>query len=583
MKTTKKNPRRKRGSVLVLVTVSLTILTILGAGLLTVSYTVRRRAAVIKNEAVAMLAAEAGYEKALFWMSQQPDLLNVLSQDNLPGGSIHFADGSCDYTIGFYSYIGCRPVFRVVSNGHAGSANRTCDVLIFQAIGGWESTHQVPNGASSTMSWPFASGEIIDIPVHVNKHDDNPDTRDIYITGNPDFRQPVSFGESRYDPAGTDKYADVISLFGEGVYFNQPDSKISNTTAVQQKIDRFRDSTDSSFKFTPVATAPVTKPNAAVQLEFFVEGGVGKVRITNNCTVRGYRYEDNPGPNPTFDYKLSDSSATDPYTKYDIYGYHVKPTSESPVTIPITDTYVTQSFGGIDSEAGGQIFVDGNVVIGGDNSLHDNNQKIKGKITVVATGNIWIADGIKVDGDRDGLLPAANNPNILGLIAQGVIKVVDPGMPENSYVDGGTPLYYDDTDPRVADPTAFEYVPIALPDGSANYSRKLPGTMEVEAAITVGGGGWGAENVGNRKNTNKTWYGSPTYDRLVVRGTISEAMRGIVGCAQPLWSNPPKNGYMKNYYFDQRLLQGVLPGDIWMKGKYIPAPAGWSDYRSGST
>jgi hypothetical protein len=26
-------------------------------------------------------------------------------------------------------------------------------------------------------------------------------------------------------------------------------------------------------------------------------------------------------------------------------------------------------------------------------------------------------------------------------------------------------------------------------------------------------------------------------------------------------------------------MNGILPGDIWFSGKYIPAPAGWSDYR----
>ena len=41
------------------------------------------------------------------------------------------------------------------------------------------------------------------------------------------------------------------------------------------------------------------------------------------------------------------------------------------------------------------------------------------------------------------------------------------------------------------------------------------------------------------------------------------------------------DGYLKYYYFDERVLEGVLPGDIWLRGKFIPAPAGWSDYRAG--
>jgi len=39
------------------------------------------------------------------------------------------------------------------------------------------------------------------------------------------------------------------------------------------------------------------------------------------------------------------------------------------------------------------------------------------------------------------------------------------------------------------------------------------------------------------------------------------------------------DGYLKSYYLDERLLEGVLPGDMWLRGKYIPAPAGWRDYR----
>jgi len=130
--------------------------------------------------------------------------------------------------------------------------------------------------------------------------------------------------------------------------------------------------------------------------------------------------------------------------------------------------------------------------------------------------------------------------------------------------------YVDDTPVKLK---KFEYVPVAQPDGATLYRRKLPRQTEVEAAITVGGGGWGAENVGNRKKTS--WLG---YDELIVRGTITEALRGIVGTASPLWSSMVLNGYTKDYYLDKRLLQGILPGDFSMVGKYIPAPGGWRDY-----
>ena len=95
--------------------------------------------------------------------------------------------------------------------------------------------------------------------------------------------------------------------------------------------------------------------------------------------------------------------------------------------------------------------------------------------------------------------------------------------------------------------------------------------MVIEAALTVGGGGWGAENVrrgsyGGRKEA------SGAQDYLILRGTLTEAMRGVVGLIG--W-----DGYLKRYYLDERLLEGVLPGDIWLHSKYIPAPAGWNDYR----
>ena len=62
-------------------------------------------------------------------------------------------------------------------------------------------------------------------------------------------------------------------------------------------------------------------------------------------------------------------------------------------------------------------------------------------------------------------------------------------------------------------------------------------------------------------------------DDLILRGTITEVIRGVVGLVG-------QDGYIKNYYFDMRFLEGILPGDMWLRGKFIPAPAGWSDYRT---
>jgi hypothetical protein len=184
-------------------------------------------------------------------------------------------------------------------------------------------------------------------------------------------------------------------------------------------------------------------------------------------------------------------------------------------------------------------------------------------MTVVATGNIWIADSIVVDGPHDANgMPTDDNPNVLGLIAQGVVKIADPGM-SNSGSPAGLPAAT--VGDRVTPVKKHDYKPIANASGA---DRALPHNMVVEAAVTVGGGGWGAENVrvGGRKTT------SGNNDFLILRGTLSECVRGIVGIIN-------NNGYLKQYYLDKRLLEGILPGNIWFGGKYIPAPAGWHDYR----
>jgi hypothetical protein len=562
------------GSVLVLVMTSLVILAAIGVGLLMVGYLVRLRAIQLKAEAEAMLAAEAGYEKGIFWMCQQKDMLAALQQGvEGTSGTIDFALGHCDYRIEFYSFVGCRPVYRIVSTGHSGRFNRTTDVLVIQAASGWDmGMCKVPISSSKTTDVYFATDETIDMPIHINELNDLPDERDIYISGSPQFLQLVAMGESRYTDADADKYASVMSLFNSGIYFDQPDTKVTDETSIQTKVDRFEESTKPEFSFIPVAGASVTDPQPAVQLEFFVEGSVGKVRITNNCTVRGFmQIQDSR----TWDFKIKPATSPTKYERYYMYAYHVIPedadsTGERFVRL-IQDSYVSQSFGGVESEPGGQIFVDGNVIIGGDSSLHDGGQVVKGKITVVATGNIWVADSVVLEGEHDAEgRPTIDNANILGLLAQGVVKVVDPGMSDYTYVDD-TPI----------EPSGFKYVRIGRPDnpsaveGDPDYHmRHLPDPIVVEAAITVGGGGWGAENVrrgsyGGRKEA------SGTQDKLVVRGSITEAIRGVVG----LIGN---DGFLKHYYMDDRLLGGIIPGDMSLRGKYIPAPAGWHDYRAAN-
>ncbi len=557
------------GSVLVLVVILLVILAALGVGLLMIGYGARLHAVQIKTEAVAMLAAEAGYQKAIFWMGQQKDMLSALQQSvEGTAGTIDFPTGYCDYQIGLYSFIGSRPVYTVVSNGYSGRFTRTVDVLVVQAASGWDmGMCRVASGPTTTSPVYFAEGEIIDMPLHINKFNDSPDEKDIYITGAPHFLQAVAMGESRYTKSEVDKYASVMDLFDGGIYFDQPDSRVADQASIQAKVDRFQQSTKAEFRFTPTAGASVSNPQPAVQLEFFVEDGVGKVRVTSDCTVRGFRQSSD---SRTYDFRVKPSEPSK-YERYHIYAYHVMPQDAQRSVYPIEQTYVTQSIGGMESEPGGQIFVNGNVVIGGDSSLNDGDQVVKGKITVVATGNIWVADSLVLDGARgaDGM-PSADNPNILGLIAQGIIKVVDPGMTDYSYVDD-TPI----------EPENFQYVPVGRADNPAAqhgdpdyHQRHLPDPMVVEAAITVGGGGWGAENVSRGSYGGRKEASGPQ-DDLVVRGSLTEVIRGVVGLIG-------SDGFLKHYYMDARLLEGVLPGDMWLRGKYIPAPAGWHDYRAAN-
>ncbi|MCX5636224.1 MAG: hypothetical protein NTX52_00825 [Planctomycetota bacterium] len=570
----------RSGSMLALVIIAMVLLTVMGLGLLSVAYGVRLDANRLKNETVSRLSAEAGYEQALYWMSQQQDILSAL-QKGVAGttGTLTFPDGDCDYQIRLFSFVGSHPVYRVISTGHSGAFTRTADVLVLQAVSGWDMGQcRVASGKSSTQEVYFANGEIIDIPLHINNLKKEPE-RDIYIMGSPRFLQLTGMGESQY--AGkTDKYASVMGLFEGGIDFDQPDSKITDETAIQGKLDRFKDSTKPQFKLTPAATAStITNPQKAVQLEFFVDGGVGKVRITNNCTVRGFQQSSND----TWDWRITPGSGGTQYEKYDIYAYHVMPTDADNtgerIVRRIDETYVTQTIGGVTSEPGGQIYVEGNVIIGSSDTTLPYQNTVNGKITVVATGNIWIADNIGVsDYDDSGVhyprssnnMPAADNPNTLGLVAQGVVKVADPGMSDYGYVDD-TPIV----------PSGFTYVPIGIPDnplskeGDSDYhKRHLADPTVVEAAMTVGGGGWGAENVARGSNPGRK-EASGNQDDLIVRGTITESLRGVVGVVG-------SDGYLKHYYLDWRLLEGILPGDIWLRGKYVPAPAGWHDYRASN-
>ncbi|HSV26836.1 MAG TPA: hypothetical protein VLH60_02990 [Sedimentisphaerales bacterium] len=574
--------RWRGGAVLTLIVMAIMVLAIIGAGMLTISYGVQQRAITVQNEAAALMAAEAGYERAIYWMSQQNDVLIALAT-NAPGssGTLSFNDSSSSYSVEFSSFINATPVYRVTSIGVSGGASRTVAVDVIQAITGWAmGSCRIPSGTSTTSPVNFVTGEIIDMPLHINRQNDSPDNRDIHISGTPDFRARVSMGEARRTTGGSDKYSTVMNLFDAGIYFNQPDSKITDPSILQARLGIFRQTILDQKPlqvFTPVRDTTITGTGGttlpAVHIEFFRGAdGDGYVRITNNCTVVAGRRT----TAQTFDFMV-DPTNPNQFINYNVYAYHYAPRTTSPLhsvtTMRVADAKVTPMFGGKAGIPGGKIFVDGNVVLGGDTA-----SIVQGTMTIAATGNIWIANSVRVSDTDDagnsfprppGMLepPRMDNPNALGLVAQGVIKVIDPGMSNygpSSRRGVGVEV--------AADRGNSVYRPVGIGTGN---NRMLPNDVEIEAGLTIGGGGWGAENV--RRTSSGNTFGdrrenTGSQDNLFLRGTIQEVVRGVVGIVGT-------DGFLKHYIMDQRMMQGILPGNIWLQGKFIPAPAGWHDYR----
>ncbi len=568
---------RQRGSALIVAVVLLLILSIFSIGVLKSAEGAHVQAVQQKRQTAALAAAEAAYERAMFAMSQQPDLLSALAAGAFEE-TLSFPDSQGSYSVSLATFLQAKPIFEITAVGRSGIYEKTIHTYVVQAINGWAMGKcKAPVGGTSFIDVVFATGEVVDLPVEINKENDSPDVRDIKIQGTPVFLRPVYMGESRYTIGGLDKYVSVMNCFKSGIYFDQPMLRITDNSGLESKIQRFRDTTDARFRFTPVADAPTLKlPQPAVHLEFFVENGIGKICITNNCTVRGFMQSKD---SYTYDFRVKPKSVGEEFERYPIYAYHVRRSNADSngdrFIVDLPQTYVSQEFGGVSSAPAGQIFVDGNVVIGSGRTLGQQTDVIQGQITIVATGNIWIADSLTIsDQDNSGRiyprqsngLPHPENPNILGLIAKGVIKIVDPGMTEYSYVD---------TMPK--EPAGFTYVPIGNRESAAKpiYMRLLPNPTIVEAALTIGGGGWGAENV------KRTTYGgrktvSANNDQLILRGSITEAVRGVVGIVG-------QNGYLKSYYWDERLLTGILPGNIWLKGKYVPVPGAWTETQTAQT
>jgi hypothetical protein len=584
-------------------------LMILGLGLLTTAYGARLRAIKLRKETTAKLTAEAGYEDAIGWMNERADVFGAMAAGGRGGGSsgtrtrkikgssspIRFPNSSFEYTISFDRFLGSQPVYEIVSNGYCDRFSRTIKALVVQAVSGWDmGLCRIPTSNLTSGQAFFTSEDIIDIPIHVNSEGSPLDElADIYVSrrSKPRFRRQVSVEESRYTWWGgnKDKYSSLIGFFDKGIYFDQPPNKVSSRSitgdnnSVVQKVGRFRRTTLPAFRFAggnrPIASdaVPLSWSAApAVQLEFYVSGGGGRVQITNNCTVSRVGGFGN-------DWMLA-SGVGNLYTQYPIYAFHyAAPTTTR--NFPIGATYVSQrastpSGRVASTPAGGQIFIEGNAIIGGavvtspsGRTLMASNMfpsLVGGRLTVVATGNIWIVSPILYAGAQSlgvggGQVPAASNLNVLGLFSQfGVVKVVDPGLSSSVPTTGpGVPAEFIGTGGSV-----LSYQPIGYQKASPSYifNRQLPQSMTVQAAITVCGGGWGAENVGARFNTTP---GSK--DNLFVAGSITEAVQGIVAKSN--------NGFRRRYYFDDRLLGGILPGDMWLQSKYTPTPGGWSDSR----
>lgn len=311
---------KQKGAVLALVLVAIMLLMISGAALIRLTNGRLLEAARTKSREKAFSAAEAAYEKALFWMTQQPDMLSALTS-NQTQGLVRFLDSQGTYWVRFANFLGSRPVFHIQAIGECGIYEHRIDAYLVQAVSGWDlGTSRIPSSPTQLVQGYFVTGEVIAMPMHINDQKDSPDARDIGISGTPQFLASVSMGESRYTTGGSDKYADVINLFQAGIYFNQPASRIATPEFVQQKIERFKRFTNPTYQLKPTIRMTLPKhPQGrtgfyastvsdlpAVHLKFYVKDGKGYMRIYNDCTVAGYT-RDGSATN-TWDYCLNTTS-----------------------------------------------------------------------------------------------------------------------------------------------------------------------------------------------------------------------------------------------------------------------------------
>ena len=109
-----------------MVVLGIFILTILSVGILRLGYGAALRTRIIHGRTMAQLAAEAGYEQAVCWLSTQEDVLGFLSPaiglaqvQAFDSNNTDFPESSYQCSVSFDHFMENRPVYKIVSNGYS--------------------------------------------------------------------------------------------------------------------------------------------------------------------------------------------------------------------------------------------------------------------------------------------------------------------------------------------------------------------------------------------------------------------------------------------------------------------------------
>ena len=146
--TGRKKQARSQGSVLVVAVLLLLLLSIFSLGVLKSAEGAHVQSIQEKREAAALAAAEAAYEKAVFSMSQQDDLLSTLANGTL-SETMTFPDSTGSYTVSLATYMQSKPIFEITATGSSGIFHKRIRTCLVQAVNGWAMGRcQVPTGAT---------------------------------------------------------------------------------------------------------------------------------------------------------------------------------------------------------------------------------------------------------------------------------------------------------------------------------------------------------------------------------------------------------------------------------------------------